>query len=134
FFDMQEERELHQVSSGLINKPLVRSVHDVSNGGIFFTLLECGIRIEFGCDIITDAEMRTDAFHFGQSQSRLFVSVAPEKQDDFVDYMVEQEFAFSILGHVTKGEVRIDDESYGFISDIKKDFESYLQKWVDGLV
>ena len=34
---------------------------------------------------------------------------------------------------MTKGEVRIDDESYGFISDIK-DFESYLQKWVDGLV
>jgi phosphoribosylformylglycinamidine synthase len=134
FFDMQEERELHQVISGLINKQLVRSVHDVSNGGLFFTLLECGIPIEFGFDITTDAEIRKDAFLFGESQSRVVVSVAPEQQDDFVDYMVEQEFPFSILGHVTKGEVRIDDESYGFISDIKKDFESYLQKWVDGLV
>ena len=92
FFDMQEERELHQVISGLINKQLVRSVHDVSNGGLFFTLLECGIPIEFGFDITTDAEIRKDAFLFGESQSRVVVSVAPEQQDDFVDYMVEQEF------------------------------------------
>ena len=33
------------------------------------------------------------------------VSVAPSKQDDFVDFMMETGVPFSILGHVTKGEI-----------------------------
>ncbi len=132
FYDAREERELHQVISGLIDKRLVRSVHDVSNGGLFFTLLESAVPLEFGFDITTDAEIRKDAFLFGESQSRVVVSVSSENQDLFVDYMVEQEFPFSILGHVTRGEVRIDDESFGFIEDLKKDFEGYLKEWIKG--
>ncbi|GAO29561.1 AIR synthase-related protein [Geofilum rubicundum] len=134
FYDEAEEQELHQVVAGVIDKKLVRSVHDVSNGGLFFTLLESAVPVEFGFDITTDAEVRKDAFLFGESQSRVIVSVSPEMQDAFVDYMVEQEFPFSILGHVTKGEVRIDDESYGFIKEMKKLFEGVLESWVEGKV
>jgi len=132
FFDATEEKELHRVIAGLIDNGLVRSVHDVSNGGLFFTLLECASPLEFGFDVTTDAEIRKDAFLFGESQSRVVVSVAAEKQDLFVDYMVEQDFPFSILGHVTKGEIRVDDESYGFIDDIKRVFEHRLKDWVEG--
>lgn len=127
-----EEVELHQVIVGMIDKGLVRSVHDVSNGGLFFTLLESGVSLGFGFDITSDAEIRKDAFLFGESQSRVVVSVSPEKQDLFVDYMVEQEFPFSILGHVTKGEIRIDDESFGFVEDYRKLFENRLKEWVEG--
>lgn len=128
-----EEQELHQVIVGLIEKGLVRSVHDISNGGLFFTLLESAVPLGFGFDITSDAEIRKDAFLFGESQSRVVVSVSPEKQDFFVDYMVEQEFPFSILGHVTKGEIRIDDESYGFVEDYRKLFENRLKDWVDNI-
>jgi phosphoribosylformylglycinamidine synthase len=126
-----EEFELHQVVAGMIDKGLVRSVHDVSNGGLFFTLLECAVPLEFGFDITSDAEIRKDAFLFGEAQSRVVVSVSPEKQDLFVDYMVDQEFPFSILGHVTKGEIRIDDESYDYVENYRKLFESRLKDWVD---
>lgn len=132
YYDAAEEQEMQQVVSGMIDKGLVRSVHDVSNGGLFFSLLECAIPLEFGFDITTDAEIRKDAFLFGESQSRVIVSVSAEKQDMFVDYMVEQEFPFSILGHVTKGELRIDDESFGFVEDLKKSFENQLKDWVEG--
>lgn len=128
----EEEQELHQVVAGMIDKGLVRSVHDVSNGGLFFTLLESAVPLGFGFDITSDAEIRKDAFLFGESQSRVVVSVSPAKQDLFVDYMVEQEFPFSILGHVTKGEIRIDDESFGFVDDYAKLFESRLREWVEG--
>ncbi len=132
FFDIEEEKKLQEVVAGLIDNSLVRSVHDVSNGGLFFSLLECAIPLEFGFDITTDAEIRKDAFLFGESQSRIIVSVSAEKQDVFVDYMVEQKFPFSVLGHVTKGELRIDDESYGFVNDLKVTFENYLKIWVEG--
>ncbi|MDG5799833.1 phosphoribosylformylglycinamidine synthase subunit PurL [Marinilabiliaceae bacterium ANBcel2] len=131
FFDMEEEEKLHLIIKGLISNNLVRSVHDVSNGGLFFTLLECSAPLEFGFDITSDAEIRKDAFLFGESQSRVVVTVSSEKQDDFVDFMVDNSFSFSILGHVTKGEVRIDDESYGFIKSLKKSFENQLKQWFE---
>ncbi len=131
-YKVQEELDVQDAVSEIIRKGLVRSVHDVSNGGLFFTLLECAIPLEFGFDITSDAEVRKEAFLFGESQSRVVVSVSPEKQDDFVDLMMEKEVPFSILGHVTKGEVRIDDESYGFIAELKKTFENRLKRWVEG--
>nr|WP_321451663.1 phosphoribosylformylglycinamidine synthase subunit PurL [uncultured Carboxylicivirga sp.] len=131
FYDVEEEKELQSAVSGMIRKGLVRSVHDVSNGGLFFTLLECGIPLGFGFDITSDAEIRKEAFLFGEAQSRVVVSVSQEKQDDFVDFMIETGVPFSILGHVTKGEVRIDDESFGFIEELKETFEKRLGTWVE---
>lgn len=132
YYDSEEELELQNAVSEMIRKNLVRSVHDVSNGGLFFSLLESSIPMEFGFDITSDAEIRKEAFLFGESQSRVVVSVSSEKQDDFVDFMMETNVPFSILGHVTKGEVRIDDESFGYISDLKKAFEQKLEVWVEG--
>jgi len=132
YFNIDEELELQAAVSDMIKKSLVRSVHDVSNGGLFFSLLESSIPLEFGFDITSDAEIKKEAFLFGESQSRVVVSVSPEKQDDFVDFMMETNVPFSILGHVTKGEVRIDDESFGYISDLKKAFEEKLEVWVEG--
>ncbi len=131
YFNMEEEIEVQEVIKQLIRKKLVRSVHDVSSGGLFFNLLESSLPLGFGFDITTDAEVRKDAFLFGESQSRVVVSVSPEKQDDFVDFMLEAETPFSALGHVTKGEIRIDDESYGFIEDYKEKISNQLQKWID---
>ncbi len=132
YYDVDEEKELHETVSKMIQQSLVRSVHDVSNGGLFFSLLESSIPLEFGFDITSDAEIRKEAFLFGESQSRVVVSVSPEKQDEFVDFMMEAGVPFSILGHVTKGEVRIDDESFGYIEDLKNAFEQRLRDWVEG--
>jgi phosphoribosylformylglycinamidine synthase len=132
YYDAEVELELQAAVADMIRKKLVRSVHDVSNGGLFFSLLESSIPLEFGFDITSDAEIRKEAFLFGESQSRVVVSVSPEKQDDFVDFMMATEVPFSILGHVTKGEVRIDDESFGYISDLKNAFEQKLEVWVEG--
>lgn len=131
YYREEEELAVQSVVKGLIRNGLVRSVHDVSNGGLFFTLLESSIPLEFGFDITSDAEIRKDAFLFGESQSRVIVSVAPGKQDAFIDFLMDAGVPFSVLGHVTKGEIRIDDESYGFVHDLKAKFEAILKKWVD---
>jgi phosphoribosylformylglycinamidine synthase len=134
YFNLEEEKKLHEVIGEMIDKHLLRSVHDVSNGGLFFALLESCIPLDYGFDITSDAEIRRDAFLFGEAQGRVIVSVSPENQDDFVDFMMEHEMPFSILGHVTKGEIRIDDESYGFVDDLKNKFENRLRWWAESKV
>ena len=61
------------------------------------------------------AEIRKDAFLFGEAMGRFIVAVDPKNVDDFVDLMSSLKVPFFALGHVTKGEIRIDDESFGFI-------------------
>jgi phosphoribosylformylglycinamidine synthase len=126
-FDLDYELKLQSVVASLIGNRLVDSAHDVSLGGLFITLVECALPGGLGFDVTSPAEIRGDAFLFGESQSRVVVSVSPEKETEFLDFMMEQELHFSALGHVTKEELRIDDVSFGFISDYARDFENALE-------
>ena len=130
-YNYRDEQDVQLAVAKMIQKKLVRSVHDISNGGLFFTLLESAAPLELGFDITSDAEIRKDAWLFGESQSRVVVSVSPQKQNDFIDAMLEIGTPFSTLGHVTKGEIRIDDESYGFIGDLRKKFLTRMKQWME---
>lgn len=127
-FNLNFEYKVQKVVKDLIRFSLVRSAHDVSEGGLFITLLESGMPRFLGFDITTDAEIRKDAFLFGEAQSRIIVTVAPSRETEFIDYMLKVDVPFSVLGHVTRGECRVDDISYGFICDLLKDYESSLEK------
>jgi len=126
FFDMEQEYQVQQAVKDLIEHGLIRSAHDVSEGGLFVTLLESAMVRDMGFDITTSADIRTDAFLFGEAQGRVIVSVTSSNETPFVDFMLERDVPFSTLGHVTKSELRIDDDSYGFIHDMKKHYEQAL--------
>ena len=98
---------------------MIRSAHDVSDGGLYITLVESAMPRELGFDITSPAEIRKDAFLFGEAQSRIVVTVNHAMETDFIDFMMDQDLHFSALGHVTKGELRVDDVSFGFINDVK---------------
>lgn len=125
-FNIEEECRLQIVLSELIEQRLVESAHDVSTGGLFVTLLESAMHNELGFDITSDAEVRLDAFLFGESQSRVVVSVKPEREAHFLDFMIERDVPMHALGHVTRSEIRIDDISYGFVHDFKELYDNAL--------
>ena len=129
-FDIEEEEEVQEAIKSLIKKNLILSAHDVADGGLFTTLVESAIVKGFGFDVTANAEIRKDSFLFGEAQSRVVVTVTPSNEDKFIDFMIESKVPFSALGHVTKSELRIDDNSYGFISDIKKLYDNALEKYL----
>ena len=114
-FDIDVEVSLHAVMNRLIAEGLISSANPVGKGGLFFTLLRAGMPSGLGFDITTDAEVRKDAFLFGEAMGRIVVGVVPSRVDDFVDLMSSLKVPFFALGHVTKGEIRIDDDSFGYI-------------------
>jgi phosphoribosylformylglycinamidine synthase subunit PurL len=131
YFDLDEAYKLNNVLLQLTGGHLVCSLHDVSDGGLFVSLIESAIPKNLGFDITTAAEVRNDVFLFGEAQNRVVASVSPDKEQAFIDFMIENDFAFSLLGHVTKGEIRIDDTSFGFIKDIKEKYETALEKCLE---
>ncbi len=79
-FDLDEELKLQQKLSELIREGVVSSAHDVSEGGLFVTLLESAFHRDLGFDVVaSDYNLRKDAYWFGESQSRVVVTVAPGK-------------------------------------------------------
>jgi phosphoribosylformylglycinamidine synthase len=114
-FNIQDEILIQKSVAKLNEMKLVESASPVGKGGIFFTLLRAAIPNELGFDITTAAETRIDSFLFGEAMGRIVVEVSPEKEDELVDVLSDLKVPFFTLGHVTKGEIRIDDESFGYV-------------------
>ncbi|MFN5621664.1 MAG: phosphoribosylformylglycinamidine synthase subunit PurL [Flavobacteriales bacterium] len=126
FFDLEEEFTLQQCMKALIRNNYISSAHDVSDGGLFVTLCEMALPNSLGFDIVTDSEIRRDAFLFGESQSRIAVTVVEDYEEEFLDFVGESGVQVMLLGHVTKGRVTIDEENFGFIEDYRALYEQSI--------
>jgi phosphoribosylformylglycinamidine synthase len=114
-FNIHDEIKIQLALKKLNDLKLMESASPVGKGGLFFTLLRAAIPNELGFDITTVAETRIDSFLFGEAMGRILVEVPENKEDEFVDVLTEMKVPFFTLGHITKGELRIDDKSFGFI-------------------
>jgi phosphoribosylformylglycinamidine synthase II len=132
FFSLEEEYATLEQLKELIRKGVIASAHDVSEGGLFIALLESAMQGGLGFDITTDVEIRPDAYLFGESQSRIVVSVTPENEESFIDLMMLNGVEFDLLGHVTKGAIRVDDEDWGVVSDYAKPYQNALGEVLEG--
>lgn len=128
YFDLEEEFAMQNAVRGLIDNELINAAHDCADGGLFVALTEMSMPRELGFDIVTDAEIREDAFLFGETQGRVVVTVNEEKEEDFLEFMIATGVSFTLLGHVTKGKMMVDDEHYGFITEAKELFNNALAK------
>ena len=126
YFDLEKEYAMHQVIKQLISQRLIASAHDVSDGGLYIALLESAMPNSLGFNMETEADIRKDAFLFGEAQGRVVVSVKPENQDAFVELLATSETEFSLLGSVTGGELLVDEESFGTVSESKGVFNNVL--------
>lgn len=131
YFNLEEEYTMHQVVRSLIEDQLINAAHDISDGGLFVTMTEMAMPRELGFDIVTDSEIREDAFLFGEGQGRVVVSVDEASEDEFIERMAESNVSFTLLGHVTKGKLMIDDEHFGFIQEAKGLYDNALAKHLE---
>ena len=128
FFDLDIEFELQQSVSSLIKEDLIISAHDVSDGGLFITLLESSMANNLGFSINSTDNIRKDAFLFGESPSRVVVSIDNSNKHAFEDLLSKNKTSFHLLGTVTEGDLLVDGEFFGDVSTYKQKFNSSLTK------
>ncbi len=127
YFNIDEEASMQQAVSGLIEQRLIKSAHDVSDGGLFITLVESGFVNNLGFEISTDDSVRNDAFLFGEAQGRVVVSVQAAALDEFTEFISLTDVPFSLLGEVTSGNVKVDEQEFGSIRDYSTSYHSALE-------
>jgi phosphoribosylformylglycinamidine synthase len=130
-FDLEEEFALQTAVKGLIKNSLIQSAHDISEGGLFISLLESAMAGGLGFDVYTEHTIRKDAYLFGESQSRVIVSVSPANIDAFETVMVDNGFKTTKLGKVTATNLAIDGENFGQTTDWKLAYDNAIGDELD---
>ena len=126
-FDLEEEFTVQQAVLKLISEKLIQSAHDISEGGLFITLLESGFVAGLGFEAAQeDVSLRADAFWFGESQSRVVVSVSPSKQHAFETLLAASGTQSVCLGNVKGTDVVINGENWGAIAAWKTPYDDKI--------
>ncbi len=126
YFDMDKEFTLQQAVKELIKNKVLQSAHDVSDGGLFMNLLESAMVKNLGFEIQTDKSVRLDSFLFGESQSRIVVTINEDKKADFEAILNKYNVPCQMIGKTTNGKISIDDEDFGCVCEYKQVFDNII--------
>ena len=124
YFNLEEEFRLHETVSSLIKNKMILSAHDISEGGLFVTLAESAFQRNLGFSVNQQISgIRKDAYWFGEAQGRVVVTIKADKINEFEKAL---KIPFEKLGTVTPGEIMIDNERWGNISDWKDKYDNAI--------
>jgi phosphoribosylformylglycinamidine synthase len=128
YFDLEEEFMLQKKVSTLIEEGVIKSAHDVSEGGLFITLCESGFHRDLGFDISASRGLKTDAFLFGEGQSRVVITIADNQNsiEKLKKFMTG--FTTEKIGVVTTGSIKIFYENWDSIKSWKELYDTAIVK------
>ena len=100
--DLEDEKKIQDACLEMIRIGIVKSAHDCSEGGIAVALAECCISSPsfWGAKISLDQKIRADALLFGESQSRIIITVKPEHISFVKKIARDHQIPFSVIGKV----------------------------------
>jgi phosphoribosylformylglycinamidine synthase II len=107
--DLDEEKKVQDACLSMIRAGIVKSAHDCSDGGIAVALAECCVSSThlLGAKVKLNREMRDDALLFGESQSRIIVTIKPEDLTRAEKVANDHQVPFSVIGKVEGHDLRI---------------------------
>lgn len=126
-FNLDEEFRIQKVTSKIIKHKLIKSAHDVSEGGLFVTLMESCFYNHLGFEIHTDDNYRKDAYLFGESASRIVVSVSTHNEAKLQQLLAEEKIIHSKLGTITNGSIKVNNQEWGSVKEWKEVYDHALE-------
>lgn len=101
-FDLEMEIKVHYFISKCIENQWIESCHDVSDGGLWLCLAECAVQSCFGFNIEIPANVRKDAFLFGEGQSRVVITFDATREAEILALSASLSVDFFPLGLVSE--------------------------------
>ena len=107
--DLDLEVRAQEVCRKAIKAGLVASAHDVSDGGIAIAIAECSIIGGIGAVITKALPKRWDAGMFGESQSRILLSLDNKNIDQLESIALSHNVPMTIIGFVRGDSLEFGD-------------------------
>ncbi|OBZ10902.1 MULTISPECIES: phosphoribosylformylglycinamidine synthase subunit PurL [Bacillales] len=105
--DLATEKKVLDAVLGAIQKGLVASAHDLSEGGIAVAVAESCISGRLGAEVALSSELRADHLLFSESQSRILLSAKPEQAAALQALLTEQGVVHAQIGNVKGSSLTI---------------------------
>ncbi|MFQ5589051.1 MAG: AIR synthase related protein, partial [Nitrospiria bacterium] len=118
--DFEKEKGVQMLVREAAQAGLLTAAHDCAEGGLTMTLAECCLLSPAhvgGKVTISPPAIRTDGFLFGESQSRIVVTVKPADFDTLQSRIEAQGLPYTVLGETggTALEISIQDHPHPLI-------------------
>jgi phosphoribosylformylglycinamidine synthase len=97
--DFEQHRRLGAFFPRVARDGLVRSAHDLSDGGLVIALAECCFRRGLGAEVTLPGDPFIELF--SESAGRVLVSVDPDQEIDLIKAANEMDLRIARLGQVT---------------------------------
>lgn len=111
--DLEYEKKVQQACLELIRNRIVKSAHDCSEGGLAVALAECCVTSadnqNLGAEIVLEEKLKVDALLFGETQSRIVLSLEEKDLAELGKIARESKVDFSILGKVGGKNLKINE-------------------------
>ena len=137
--NLETEKGLHEFVLNVIHEGLIQSAHDCSDGGLAVALAECCVsgpgaargavvKLELG-------SLRRDALLFGESQSRIILSVRPNAVESLLTRASEAGIPAAHIGTVGGDRLVIDAErgSHSEACRIDLAIEKVRDRWTHAI-
>lgn len=132
FLDLDYEKRLYTVILKANSYGLIKSAHDVSDGGLSIAFAECCISSGLGAKVKVRVDKRLDYTLFGEEQSRVIVTINEVHLNQLIHIINENKIDFELLGHVENDYLIINDELKLSNSELKEIYINELARVMEG--
>ncbi|MBI4852354.1 MAG: phosphoribosylformylglycinamidine synthase subunit PurL [Acidobacteria bacterium] len=143
--DLDYEKQIQQFCLKIINRGLVSSAHDVSDGGLLIALAECTLASQsrnligatFEINLSSQAFADNVSFAaalFGESPSRIIISVKENKLKDVEELAKEQNIVCTRLGRTGGENFLVKLNGQELINENLAELNNKWQKGLDNLL
>jgi phosphoribosylformylglycinamidine synthase len=134
--DLAREEAVQYACIEAIGEGLISSAHDCAEGGIAVALAECCFHPDapVGAEIKLPAGSRMDALLFGETQSRILVSLPKAGLGKLEAICRERDVPFQVLGSVGGNRLKIAVGSevaiHAAVSELRRPWSEALPTWM----
>jgi len=121
--DLSAEKSVQDACRESIQAEIISSAHDCADGGLAVTLAECCITGKRGAKVEINHRIRNDALLFGETQSRIVVSLPVKNLDSLKEIANKYEVPIQILGKVEGNSIKINNLIDIEVEQLKKAWE-----------
>ncbi len=132
--DLSLEKKTQDAVRGLVTSGLIKSCHDISEGGLAIALAECCItdrENQIGCEVSIETELRPDVMLFSESQSRFVIGVAEDDVQEVISQLGRSEIPVRKIGRVGGVRLVIDSLIDCALEQLGEAYFSTLYRYMD---
>ncbi|MDG1842862.1 MAG: AIR synthase-related protein, partial [Nitrospinaceae bacterium] len=131
--DLPLAKSVNKLCLELIQQKLLTSAHDCSEGGLAIALAESCMSHPLnpkGATLGLDSTVRNDALLFGESQSRILISLSAKNRLAVEEKAKAMEVPFTVIGNVGGDALVVNVNGKEFI---REEISSLKQLWLGAL-